>query len=101
MAKEQKTNLYLLSIVAIVAVVGIVVLILNSGAGSVSLSSDDLSGEAIKMSNSKVKELQNLQKLQEELQAKMKELSTTNAENPLCPAPCGSEMARMCGQECD
>src|SRR3989338_1626810 len=48
MAKEQKTNLYLLSIVAIVAIVGIVVLILNSGAGSVSLSSDDLSGEAIK-----------------------------------------------------
>ncbi len=48
MAKEQKTNLYLLSIVAIVAIVGIVVLILNSGAGSVSLSSDDLSGEAVK-----------------------------------------------------
>ena len=48
MAKEQKTNLYLLSIVAIVAIVGIVVLILNSGAGSVSLSSDDLSGEAFK-----------------------------------------------------
>ncbi len=47
MAKEEKTNLYLLSIVAIVAIVGIVVLILNSGAGSVSLSSDDLSGQAI------------------------------------------------------
>ncbi len=49
MAKEQKTNLYLLSIVAIVAIVGIVVLILNSGTGSVSLSSDDLSGEALKV----------------------------------------------------
>ncbi|MBI5002851.1 hypothetical protein HZC31_05670 [Candidatus Woesearchaeota archaeon] len=51
MAKEQKTNLYLLSIVAIVAIVGIVVLILNSGAGSVSLNSDDagdLTGEAYK-----------------------------------------------------
>ena len=47
MAKEkgEKTNLYLLSIVAIVAIVGIVVLILNSGAGSVSLSDSDLSGE--------------------------------------------------------
>ena len=47
MAKEkgEKTSLYLLSIVAIVAIVGIVVLILNSEAGSVSLSSDDLSGE--------------------------------------------------------
>ncbi len=53
MAKEQKTNLYLLSIVAIVAIVGIVVLILNSGAGSVSLSSDDLSGEAYKLSIAK------------------------------------------------
>lgn len=50
MAKEkgEKTNLYLLSIVAIVAIVGIVVLVLNSGAGSVSLSSDDLSGQAIR-----------------------------------------------------
>ena len=50
MAKEkgEKTNLYLLSIVSIVAIVGIAVLILNSGAGSVSLSGDDLSGEAIK-----------------------------------------------------
>ncbi|MBI5003198.1 hypothetical protein HZC31_07470 [Candidatus Woesearchaeota archaeon] len=46
MAKE-KTNLYLLSIVAIVAIVGIVVLVLNSGAGSVSLSDSDLSGEAV------------------------------------------------------
>ncbi len=53
MAKEQKTNLYLLSIVSIVAIVGIVVLILNSGAGSVSLSSDDLSGEAFKISSAK------------------------------------------------
>ncbi len=37
MAKKisgEKTNLYLLSIVAIVAVVGVVVLVLNSGAGS-------------------------------------------------------------------
>lgn len=50
MAKEkgEKTNLYLLSIVAIVAIVGIVVLILNSSTGSISLSSDDLSGEAFK-----------------------------------------------------
>lgn len=42
---EQKANLYLLAIVAIVAVVGIVVLVLNSG--GVSVSSDDLSGQAL------------------------------------------------------
>ncbi len=54
MAKEkgEKTNLYLLSIVAIVAIVGIVVLILNSGTGSVSLSDSDLSGQAIAMKTS-------------------------------------------------
>ena len=52
MAKE-KTNLYLLSIVGIVAIVGIVVLVLNSGAGSVSLSTEDLSGEAFKVSATK------------------------------------------------
>lgn len=46
MVKGEKTNLYLLSIVAIVAVVGIVVMILNASAGSISLSSDDLTGEA-------------------------------------------------------
>ena len=44
---KEKTNLYLLSIVGIVAIVGIVVLVLNSGAGSVSLSTEDLSGEAV------------------------------------------------------
>ena len=46
--KGGKTNLYLLAIVAIVAIVGIVVLILNSGSSGISLSSDDLSGQAIK-----------------------------------------------------
>ncbi|MEK6827780.1 MAG: hypothetical protein AABX78_00360, partial [Nanoarchaeota archaeon] len=51
---EQKANLYLLAIVAIVAVVGIVILVLNSGTGSVSLSSDDLAGEAISIKFSKV-----------------------------------------------
>lgn len=51
MAKEknEKTNLYLLVIVGIVAVVGIVVLVLNSGIGSTSLSSSDVSGQAIQM----------------------------------------------------
>lgn len=44
---EQKANLYLLAIVAIVAVVGVVVLVLN--AGGVSVSSADLSGEALKV----------------------------------------------------
>jgi len=47
MAKKKSKNnqnLFLLAIVAIVAVVGIVVLILNSG--SVSLSNEDLAGEA-------------------------------------------------------
>ena len=60
MAKEQKTNLYLLSIVAIVAIVGIVVLVLNSGAGSVSLSSDDLSGEALKVSSISTESLEQI-----------------------------------------
>ncbi len=45
MAKE-KVNLYLLAIVAIVAVVGIVVLVMNAGTTALSLSSDDLSGQA-------------------------------------------------------
>ena len=40
MAKEEKTNLYLLSIVGIVAIVGIVVLVLNSGTGGMYVSSD-------------------------------------------------------------
>ncbi|MEK6921452.1 MAG: hypothetical protein AABX82_06205 [Nanoarchaeota archaeon] len=40
MAKEEKTNLYLLAIVGIVAVVGIVVMILNSRAESVSTIED-------------------------------------------------------------
>lgn len=48
MAKEQKTNLYLLAIVGIVAVVGIVVLVLNAGSGTVYVSDEDLSGEAYK-----------------------------------------------------
>ncbi len=47
MAKE-KVNLYLLAIVAIVAVVGIVVLVLNSGTSSLSISDEDLSGQASK-----------------------------------------------------
>ena len=50
MAKEQKTNLYLLAILGIVAIVGIVVLILNSGTGGMSYSSDDLSGEEVEIS---------------------------------------------------
>ena len=44
MVKQDQASMYLVAIVGIVAVVGIVVLILNS-AGSVSLSSDDSSGE--------------------------------------------------------
>ena len=48
MAKE-KMNLYLLAIVAIVAVVGVVVLVLNAGTSSLSYSTDDLSGQAIKV----------------------------------------------------
>ena len=47
MEKEEKTNLYLLSIVGIVAIVGIVVLVLNAGTGSMSYDSEDLTGEAI------------------------------------------------------
>jgi hypothetical protein len=45
MAKE-KINLYLLAMLAIVAVVGIVVLVLGAETSSLSLSSDDLSGQA-------------------------------------------------------
>ncbi len=52
MAKEQKTNLYLLSIVGIVAIVGIVVLVLNAGTGGMYVSSGDLSGEAVKSGSS-------------------------------------------------
>jgi len=103
MAKEkgEKTNLYLLAIVGIVAIVGVVVLILNSGSTSMSTSSsDDLSGQATKVLTTK-ETLEELRKLQEELKAKFKEIGTVNEEgNPLCPAPCGSQMARMCGQEC-
>ncbi len=43
---QEKVNLYLLAIVAIVAVVGIVVLVMNAGTTALSLSSDDLSGQA-------------------------------------------------------
>ena len=53
MAKE-KMNLYLLAIVAIVAVVGIVVLVLNVGTSSLSYSSDDLSGQAIKVGTTRI-----------------------------------------------
>lgn len=45
MASEEKSNLYLLSIVGIVAVVGIVVLVLNSS-GGLSVS-NDLTGQAL------------------------------------------------------
>ena len=85
MAKEQKTNLYLLSIVAIVAIVGIVVLILNSGAGSVSLSSNDLSGEATmaKLGTGGVKTLY---------------LGTGNDVKPIILSACG-DYCDICG--CD
>ena len=55
MAKEGKeTNVYLLAIVSIVAIVGIVILVLNIGSsGTVSMSSDDLSGQAVKVSMKK------------------------------------------------
>lgn len=51
MAKEGKgINLYLLAIVCIVAIVGIVMLVLNIGSsGTISLSSDDVSGQAVKI----------------------------------------------------
>ncbi len=102
MAKQEsgeKTNLYLLAIVGIVAVVGIVVLN-SSGTGSVSWSSDDLSGQAVKVSNSELKKLKYLEKLEAEFQAIREDLDTTNEDNPLCPAPCGSTMATWCGQTC-
>ncbi len=52
MAKEGKgTNQYLLAIVSIVAIVGLVILVLNIGSsGTVSVSSTDLSGQAVKVS---------------------------------------------------
>ena len=52
LAKEEKTNLYLLAIVGIVAVVGIVVLILNSESASVDVEKD-LTGEAYKGGSTK------------------------------------------------
>lgn len=58
MAKHgDKTNLYLLAIVGIVAVVGVVMLILNSGTASISLSENDLSGEAISLTSGIVTEV--------------------------------------------
>ncbi len=54
MAKQGEANLYLLSIVAIVAIVGIVVLILQ-GSGMGSASTDDVTGEAFKISSSGLK----------------------------------------------
>ncbi len=103
MAKLEKSNLYLLSIVGIVAVVGIVVLVLNGGgSSSLSLSSDDLSGEALKVKSAEVEKLLILEKRIEELEGKLDTLTTVNeADNPLCPAPCGSPMAEWCGQVCD
>lgn len=54
MAKQnsKETNNYLLAIVAIVAIVGIVILIGNGAASSFSLGSNDISGQAIKISPS-------------------------------------------------
>ncbi len=49
--KLEKMNLYLLVTVGIVAVVGIVVLVLNSQRESISINSDDLTGEAFKISS--------------------------------------------------
>ncbi len=53
---KEKMNLYILSIVGIVAIVGIVVLILNSSTGTISVN-NDLSGQAISISAGKTKVL--------------------------------------------
>lgn len=85
MAKEkgEKTNLYLLAIVGIVAVVGIVVLVLNAGSESVTLSSDDLSGETLKVMNADLlKEYKELKKLLEKVKVEIP--TTVNEEKTAC-----------------
>ena len=105
MAKGEKTNLYLLSIVAIVAIVGIVVLILNSGAGSVSLS-DDLSGEAFKvskMSDCKTGTVMNAQGDCVSVFAGTKGAEikgTTTGLDSGEEVPCDGKGDHMCGEEC-
>ncbi|MEK6867347.1 MAG: hypothetical protein AABX98_00850 [Nanoarchaeota archaeon] len=48
--KSAETNQYILAIIAIVAIVGIVLLMGNSGSSSLSLGSNDISGQAISVS---------------------------------------------------
>jgi hypothetical protein len=94
--ENEKTNLYLLSIVGIVAVVGIVVLVLNTGRlNSFSLGDNDVTGQALS-----IEELNKIKKSIELSDEKMKELDTTNSYSGSdCRTPAGYTCIGTCSRK--